>query len=640
MRMLLLHPVVTVLLLMLLLQQQVLVVAAAADVSSSLPSPTVAPALSLRGLHPASAPVPEEYKKIFTYEPFSPVEDHAILDRDQALIESELALGTAAGRNNALDVYRLGANSKSYSLLTLDIPLFLALEKGTSIYGYTQNGIEIQGVLRRFVGEGTRVIAVEYDVPNNCKVGGNPRPVLDGCFASTGKIEIENTGEFRYEYLPLESNLNKRSLYSVGSLTEERMYTCIEGCPYEEYTKFYKYYGVHDYSRRWIENAFNGRRTFFIRGNADFGSYNLPGKSECITIASAHITNWMYIIADMEKAIYTCDPECCEPFCDADNGRKCPTDAWDEALAHYVGSTPSPSNSTAGHFSWTLAETMCSLFGTCGTEYSTINEEALEEFIQGEKWLGKGHCDRAEKNKDRLVQLMRIPLLQGLLISAWEMRFSSSETEKARGATFAAAVLPLIHDCSQNDASVIYNNMRVGAPDKVDFFAVKNALERNYACLEIGCGEIGGILDPIQQTYLEGTAPCTVYEQPPRSRSSRGGEEPLLTRSSNMSASDRQTVLIFVGVIVFCAILSLVVTKLSRGGPNSEVLLGQLSESKASSSRGGDSKIDATVTTEELQQSQRSCSMHNTLIPPIRLDGIYLDHSVRNHDDDVDTDEE
>ena len=43
------------------------------------------------------------------------------------------------------------------------------------------------------------------------------------------------------------------------------------------YLKFYKYYGVFDYSNQWILAAFNRGATNYAHGNADFSNYGMEG---------------------------------------------------------------------------------------------------------------------------------------------------------------------------------------------------------------------------------------------------------------------------------------------------------------------------------------------------------------------------
>jgi hypothetical protein len=112
--------------------------------------------------------------------------------------------------------------------------------------------------------------------------------------------------------------------------------------------------------------------------------------------------------------------------------------------------------------------------------------------------------------KERIVQLMTVPLIQGTLRYVY-ITIAKTITEKAEaeGATFAATVLPIVHACSPNDAKIIYDNMRQGKAG-TDFAAVKEAFKRNYPCIGIACSDVGGIFDDANAVYLSGAEPCGV----------------------------------------------------------------------------------------------------------------------------------
>lgn len=82
------------------------------------------------------------------------------------------------------------------------------------------------------------------------------------------------------------------------------------------------------------------------------------------------------------------------------------------------------------------------------------------------------------------------------------------DKEKAEGAVFMAAVVPRVHSCSTGDAAIIFNNMKIGATS-TDFAAVKGAFERNYACMNITCADVGGLWFGAMNTYYDGASPCS-----------------------------------------------------------------------------------------------------------------------------------
>eukprot|EP00964_Phaeocystis_antarctica_P129927 scaffold93760_cov64-Phaeocystis_antarctica.AAC.1 len=111
---------------------------------------------------------------------------------------------------------------------------------------------------------------------------------------------------------------------------------------------------------------------------------------------------------------------------------------------------------------------------------------------------------------------MTVPLVQGALRYAYKVgktgefpNIPTDQTSKnaAEGATFAAAVLPLVHACNTASADTISANLKFGAATfssstgeyvsgtQPDFPKVKSAFENVYACLGITCAQVGGLLN-------------------------------------------------------------------------------------------------------------------------------------------------
>jgi len=92
------------------------------------------------------------------------------------------------------------------------------------------------------------------------------------------------------------------------------------------------------------------------------------------------------------------------------------------------------------------------------------------------------------------------------------------EKEQAEGVTFAAAVLPKVHAYDAAAAKIIYDNMKIGAADTMDFRAVKAAFESTYAAMNVECAHVGGLWDDGNQAYYVGLEPCglglSTCEQP------------------------------------------------------------------------------------------------------------------------------
>ena len=137
-----------------------------------------------------------------------------------------------------------------------------------------------------------------------------------------------------------------------------------------------------------------------------------------------------------------------------------------------------------------------------------INNQIFTKFNAGKQHLQKGSCSVAKTTVKEITALMTVPLIQGTIRYAHIQGEQNQATEKAQaeGATFAAAVLPVLHACSAADAKIVYDNMKVGG-SAPDFAAVKSAFEKNYECMNVYCGDVGGLLSA-DGTFFEGAEPC------------------------------------------------------------------------------------------------------------------------------------
>jgi hypothetical protein len=235
---------------------------------------------------------------------------------------------------------------------------------------------------------------------------------------------------------------------------------------------------------------------------------------EAIEKGTAYMNVWMDVIRAMEEAIDDCSAKCDTTACNYDQ-----VHAWDEAAA----GTPKISGD-GGYLLYTLAQKRCENYGTCmatGPEVgmAAVNSAIYKEFRMGKQDLVVGNCEAVRKNVQRITELMAVPLIQGAIRYAYVMDKQNDVGEKseAAGATFAAAVLPLLHACSAEDAGKVYNNMRVGNGGSAIFKMVKSTFEKNYGCLCVTCADVGGLIDAVTGGYLHEAEPCDWH--PPTSSS-------------------------------------------------------------------------------------------------------------------------
>lgn len=91
-----------------------------------------------------------------------------------------------------------------------------------------------------------------------------------------GNITIDDDQSFYYTYNVSESNSNDRALIELSRHAESRMWTCSH-CPFDDFSKYYNYYGEFDYADRIIQDAFRGQEMKLDHGNMDFGYYSKYG---------------------------------------------------------------------------------------------------------------------------------------------------------------------------------------------------------------------------------------------------------------------------------------------------------------------------------------------------------------------------
>ena len=213
---------------------------------------------------------------------------------------------------------------------------------------------------------------------------------------------------------------------------------------------------------------------------------------------------WMQVVNMMEKALDNC----------AQSGEG--LEEWDEAVAFYVGSLEGSGGAGEGVLLYDLADKRCGDFNTCGKNGNSIlgtsyvNIEVINRFKAGQRNVQESDCVAARGDKEHIVQLMLIPLIQGTLRYAHLQGTGVDTGEKANaeGGVFAAAVLPHVYACVKEDAEIIFESMGAGHTKATDFSAVKAALERNYQCMGITCAEVGGLWDSVEEKYFPQSEPC------------------------------------------------------------------------------------------------------------------------------------
>jgi hypothetical protein len=219
-------------------------------------------------------------------------------------------------------------------------------------------------------------------------------------------------------------------------------------------------------------------------------------------------------------------------FCSAGNDLPNFVSPWDKAVAFYTGSRIADNPTYYGNLLHALADERCPTMTTCSDTRdmgasrptSKVNIEIFNYFKAGQEMLLNNECEATRPIKERIVQLMSVPLIQSTLRFAHilENESQTSSGHVAEGAVFAASVLPIVHHCNEDDAAIIYDNMQISATPSVIFSEVKAAFEKNYECMGITCADIGGIYSEDDKAYKLGTGPC--LDKSTRGKNSEAGK--------------------------------------------------------------------------------------------------------------------
>merc|ERR1740124_789322 len=172
-------------------------------------------------------------------------------------------------------IYKEGGNSKSVATLTLSAALTAVIPKNTVVSGVSIGGAVVTATAYAEFPIGSTTIDVKY-TPMTCLIGGlDPADYVDsGCFALSGEV---STGDDTLEYsYSLTDNNNKRTLQGFSTAVESKMSEEVTAIAFKDY------YGVWDYADRFAEAVFEGEKTDFTLGDADFTEMGFIGKEQIV----------------------------------------------------------------------------------------------------------------------------------------------------------------------------------------------------------------------------------------------------------------------------------------------------------------------------------------------------------------------
>lgn len=67
-------------------------------------------------------------------------------------------------------------------------------------------------------------------------------------------------------------------------------------CPYRTFYKFFSYYGTSAFGNEWIDAAFEKRATTFIKGNANFSSYDFAARQRKYSSLWIPASGYMFLL--------------------------------------------------------------------------------------------------------------------------------------------------------------------------------------------------------------------------------------------------------------------------------------------------------------------------------------------------------
>ena len=453
--------------------------------------------------------------ELANYQPVHPnlVVDAARIDLDQADIEQSMLFFNFG---DAQTIYEDGGHSFSVATLRLDIPLSEDMPPQTIVLGQSESGGIVRGTLLYEAKALVTLINVAYtpinvgvdgfddpkDDSNLCQLGGSLVPKTMGCYAENGRLSIGGLDDVTYSgYDATTDTINLRSIQRFSTDT-----SIIFTNPLPTHQKFVDYFGDTAYGDIFIQSAIDGKPASdkLKRGNIDFTLISVEGRAAAIPRFTFQLNIWMYVAGLLEFTIEKClDDD--NTMTDKTITSEEYTAYWDESWAIYAGSLEGVNGTTEeGKLLYHLADEMCGTFDTCdndddGDETATVNRKIVEDYQKGQTQVLNGQCDAAKATKEAIVSRMTVPLLQGMLLSAFEQeggdKGDENVVDQVIGFSYAISVLPLIHACETNQlaATVIYDAFSVPPVSETDFASIRSVLEASYECLGVTCDDIGSL---------------------------------------------------------------------------------------------------------------------------------------------------
>lgn len=249
---------------------------------------------------------------------------------------------------------------------------------------------------------------------------------------------------------------------------------------------FSSYWGNPNYAHKAVTDIINKRGLY--------AQQSQPFRADAGIKTIQYQSVWMWVVHQMELSFKQCKQ----------GKRWLSVRSLDYAVADYMGSQIVASEENTGYVLHTLAVKRCSQFGTCATTLgvtrSTVNNKIYYNFRQGKKAIQSGQCAKLNWNKNRIIQLMYVPLIQGCIRYIVKTKMDTGEKkQKSHGESwaFCGAFLPKLDKCSKSAAMVIRNNLgpKIANPMRASYSFVINQVYNNFKCMGIKCSDFGNYIE-------------------------------------------------------------------------------------------------------------------------------------------------
>lgn len=434
------------------------------------------------------------------------------------LFEHKKGIGTV---RQAWDIYEMGGYAETIANLTLDGPLPVDLRKGWKITGQSKNGKTAVGypkedyMMDQYPTYVEIIYSPDSQEDNPCHVGGlsNEFKEEGGCFVSPGYLQVGNEDKLvPFNYDLEANNVNARTIQELGLYANRyyRMRSDPNNSFYKFFLKYINYYGLGEasFASKLNVNAHYGGKYEFEKGYFDLNGLAEEKKADFFHLTSAYLIMGFSVVRAMEEAVQFCRDAC--EICVHESVK-----AVDAAAAYYTGAQQQEDGS--GNLLYGLANDMCKKFKTCGEDgdktYGTakVNLDIFSALEELKTQVGKNKCTDAARTKERITNLLLVPLIQGFKFSTFRLDNPAIFPDDPDGSLpFTAAVFPLLDSCEMEE--VMHVEIDFGLGNEMQVLQKLNKVEEQmqdyYWCLGVCCHQIGGMWDTESGEYFKDHAPC------------------------------------------------------------------------------------------------------------------------------------